>query len=298
MGMVGGLPAGGWAQEEGQVQTESRAASIVISAAQEGDAGGPPKGVFMMSSEMHDDGSGPVFNSFSFGDVGGNMVLMGGDGLPGGLRIGGLPMFDTDNWGSLLNIPEIRQELDVMDSQMEQIKQARAEMEKSIKTQVNAIMSGGFDPSKAKEMAEIIQSQRSQIEEQVRAQLLPTQIQRLKEVALRLQMKQAGTVGLLGRKDVMEALEISDEQLDALKKKQEKLDAELKERFEALKKKAHEDLLRELKPEQMQKLEAMLGKEFDYQAPEFAPRTPRVRRPAAPAAPSAPAKPLEFSGDR
>lgn len=294
-----GLAAAVWAQEAQEVQevtgvTElQKSAAIVISSDQDG---GAPGGIVVMSSEG-DDGGGPVFQSFSLGtDAGGGMVF-GNSGPNSVMRLGGggLQMFDPNNWGSLLNIPEIRQELDIMDAQVEEITQARKDLEKQIREQVNKMMEGGFDPSKAKEMAEMMRTQRAAIDEQISQQLLPGQVKRLREVALRLQMKQAGTVGMLGRKDIMEALEITPEQLEALKKKSVSLDEELKKRMEELKKKAHSELLGELKPEQRQKLEEMLGKDFDYQAPEFAPGAGRrisgEVTPSAPAAPNAPAAP-------
>ncbi len=254
-------------QEEEGVQTESRSAAIVIRAEQDGE-GGPPKGVFMLSSETSDGGGGPVVRSFSLGDVGsGNMFVMGEE--PGAFSFGsGMPMFDPNNWGSLLNIPEVRQELDIMDAQFSEITKARKEMESTLKAKIQEMVSGGFEPGQAKNVADIIREQRKAIDEQVREHLLPNQIQRLKEVALRMHMKQAGTVGLLEQKNVMEELGITKDQLDALKTKAKSLDEELRERVEALKKKAQEELVRELNPEQRKKLEAMLGKDFDYKAPE------------------------------
>lgn len=294
-----GLAAAVWAQEAQEVQevtgaTEvQKSAAIVISSDQEG---GAPGGIVVMSSEG-DDGGGTVFQSFSLGlDIGGGLML--GNGGPNGvmrLNGGGLQMFDPNNWSSLLNIPEIRQELDIMDAQVEELSQTRKDLEKQVRDQVNKMMEGGFDPSKAKEMAEMMRTQRAAIDEQISQQLLPGQVKRLREVALRLQMKQAGTVGLLGRKDITEALEITPEQLEALKKKSVSLDEELNKRMEELKKKAQAELLGELKPEQRQKLAEMLGKDFDYQAPEVAPGSGRrvsgAVTPTAPAAPNAPAAP-------
>lgn len=301
-----GLAAAGWAQEAQEVQevtgaTEvQKSTAIVISSDQEG---GAPGGIVVMSSEG-DDGGAPIFQSFSLGTDAGGGLVFGSSGFGSGpntvMRLGGgMPMFDPNNLGSLLNIPEIRQELDIMDAQVEEITQARKDLEKQIREQVNKMMEGGFDPSKAKEMAEIMRTQRAAIDEQISQQLLPGQVKRLREVALRLQMKQAGTVGLLGRKDIMEALEITPEQLEALKKKSVSLEEELKKRMEELKKKAQTELLGELKPEQRKKLEEMLGKDFDYQAPEFAPGAGRrVSGAVTPTAPAAPIPPVAPRGGR
>lgn len=286
------------AQEEQVVETVKQSASIVISADQEG---GMQEGIVVMSAENIEGGGPPVVSGFSFNSADGNVFSIGGDGVAGGLfggpggptafRLGAdLPMMGAaNNWSSLLSIPEVRKELDIMDAQMEQITKARTDLEKGIKEQVSKIMEGGFDPSKAKEMAEMIRAQRSAIEEQISEQLLPAQVQRLKEVALRMQMKQVGTVGMLGRKDIMEALGLSETELEALKKKAAELDAEMKKRVEELKKKAHAELLNELNPDQRKKLEEMLGKEFDYQAPE----RPRMIRSggAVPGVPSSPVPP-------
>lgn len=293
------------AQEEQVVETVKQSASIVVSSDQEG---GEQEGIVVISAENMEGGGPPMVSGFSFNSADGNVFAIGGDEMGGGLfggtggpinfRMGAeLPMMGAaNNWSSLLNIPEVRKELDIMDAQMEQITKARTEMEKGIKDQVSKIMEGGFDPSKAKEMAEMIRAQRSAVEDQINEQLLPAQVQRLKEVALRMQMKQVGTVGMLGRKDIKEALGLSDDQVKALEQKAEELDKEMKKRVEELKKKAQAELLNELNPDQRKKLDEMLGKEFDYQAPE----RPRMIRtpglvpgvaPTAPAIPAAPAPP-------
>ncbi|MBL8892091.1 MAG: hypothetical protein JNL67_19100 [Planctomycetaceae bacterium] len=285
MGLVPAVRAMG--QEEVVQENVQQSASIVISA---DPASGAQEGIVVMSAESVDGEALPVFGGFSFNSVDGNFMsfdsgdmgggFFGGPEGPGGptaFRFGaGLPMMGAaNNWSSLLNIPEVRKELDVMDDQMKQINQARTDMEKRIKEEVSKMMEGGFDPSKAKEMAEVVRAQRAEIEQQISEQLLPAQVQRLKEIALRMQMKQVGTVGMLGRKDIKEALGLSDEQVKALETKAQELDKEMKKRIEELKKKAQTELLNELNPDQRKKLEEMLGKEFDYQASE---RPPVIRR--------------------
>ncbi|MBL8853218.1 MAG: hypothetical protein JNK57_04510 [Planctomycetaceae bacterium] len=292
------------AQEEIIETTEQRSATIVLSADQEGGQEGAPKeGIVVMSAESVDGGV-PMVSGFSFNSADGNVFAIGGDdtsafltgpGGPGMFRLGAdLPMMGAaNNWGSLLNLPEVRKELDIMDAQMEQITNARNDMNKQIKETVSKMMEGGFDPSKAKEMSEIIKKQQAAIEEKISEQLLPAQVQRLKEVALRMQMRQVGTLGMLHRTDIKEALGLTDDQLKALEKKAEELDKEMKKRLEDLKKKAQADLLGELNPDQRKKLEEMMGKEFEYQAPE----RPRVirRSSVSPTAPTPPAPPREPS---
>jgi hypothetical protein len=293
------------AQEEEVVETVEQSASIVLTADQEG---GVQEGIVVMSAELNDGGGVPMVSSFSFNSADGNVFAIGGDaaggflsgsGGPGMFRLGAeLPMMGgANNWSGLLNLPEIRKELDIMDAQMEQITNARTETNKQIQETVSKMMEGGFDPSKAKEMSEIVRATQASLEEKISEQLLPAQVQRLKEVALRMQMKQIGTVGVLSRKDIKEALGLSDDQVKALEKKAEELEMEMKKRVEELKKKAQADLLGELNPDQRQKLEEMLGKEFDYQAPE---RRSVIRRsgsaPKPPVPPAAPGEPDTGSG--
>lgn len=283
---IGELGIAGSPQDTPIQERQTTASAFVIgNALQEGESESP-KGMIVMSAESVDGGA-PVISSFSLaapgmGGNGGNFNFtpMGGANmnfkLGSDLNFGGMPFVDTSDWGNLLNIPSIREELDVMDAQFSEITKARQEMQKSIKEQINQIMEGGFDPSKAKEMAEMIRKQREFAETAVREQLLPGQVQRLKEVALRLKQKQVGTVGLLAEKDVKEALGIDSEQLSSLKAKAKELEEEMQKRIEALRKKAQEELIRELKPEQQEKLKKMLGKEFDANSVQ-APR-PAVKR--------------------
>lgn len=283
VGALGLLPAVSvLGQEEEAIVQEGvkRTASVLIA----GDgAGGEQEGIVVITDESAQGDLLPTISAFSFDSPGGDfMNIGGGEGVggfysaPGGpsgltnFRLGAeLPMMAAaNNWSSLLNIPEVRKELDVMDDQMERITQSRADINKRIQDEVAKMMEGGFDPSKAKEMAEVVRAQRAEVEQQISEQLLPAQVQRLKEIALRMQMKQAGTVRTLGRKDIKEALGLTDEQVKALEAKAEELDKEMKKRVEELKKKAQSELMNELNPDQRKKLEEMMGKEFDYQAPE------------------------------
>ncbi|GEM_PF-1739907 len=225
-------------------------------------------GTIVMSAGAQIGADGPVFGSVEIFSSDGNQMIMP-------MRS---PMVDTNNWSSLLNLPEVREELEIVDDQFEEISAARNRLEKDLKSRINEMITSGFDPSKAKDLGETIKEQRAAIDSELQQMLLPSQVERLKQLALHIRMKQAGAVGVLSSKEVMEELEMNEEQLEALKKKAEELKKELDEKYEVMKKKAQEELLDELKPNQRKKLEALMGANFDYKTPAMTDRPKRMSR--------------------
>lgn len=94
--------------------------------------------------------------------------------------------------------------------------------------------------------------------------LLPHQLERLKQVALQIQMKKRGAANTLLSDAVTEELGIDSEQKKRIQERQEELKKELADRMAKLKEEIRDKLLNELTAEQKKKLEEISGDDFDY----------------------------------
>lgn len=215
-------------------------------------------GIVVMSARSTAvDGGDAVFESVEVLDSGGNQFMFPMQ----------RPAVDTTSWRSLLTLPDVREELEIVDGQYQDILAASKDMEREMKSMVEGMMKDGFDPTKAKNLAEVMREQRDLAEEKLQNLLLPSQLARLRQLALHVRMKQNGAENLLGSPEVIAALEMDSAQVEALKQKAADLKQKLEEKYAALKKKAEQELLDELKPSQREKLEEIMGNEFDFEMP-------------------------------
>lgn len=228
---------------------------------QEGD-GEAPKGAIVMSATS-EDGGPPVIQSFG--------VFNSDDGQTFEMAMPAFtPMVNTDQLSSLLALPDVREELEMVDDQFAELQEAQKEISRELSKQMNEIMKGGkFDPSKAGGLKELLAEQQKLAEGRIQEMLTPQQLERLRQIALRVRMKQSGAIGMLGSKEVQEALEIDEEQLKKLKEKAKEIQEAMEEKIADLKKEAREELLDELTSKQRKKLDEMLGSEFDYKPVDF-----------------------------
>lgn len=245
----------------------SALAQVVIQGSPSADVtqeGGPEvatKGAIVMSATSSSDGGAPVIQSFSFaGDAGAYEMAMPAFA----------PMVDTGNLSSLLSLPDVREELEMVDDQYAELQEAQKELSKEMSKKINEMMEGGkFNPSKAGGLKELLEEQKTLIESRVQNMLAPHQLERLKQIALHVQMKQSGAIGMQGNKKVQEALDIDEEQLEKLKEKSEEVKEALEEKIEKLKKEAEAEILDELSSKQRKKLEDLMGSSFEYKPVKF-----------------------------
>ena len=229
------------AQEAPAVQLEQRAAVIV-------QANTDDNGHQIQTIEMATSDGG---NFFTFSTEGGGMPFMLG---------GGNPMVASE---MLLNDPGIQKELELVDSQREQIQQMKLEFGKEIKSKIDEIMkSPDSDKGKIGEaMHEIEKRKKDRLAEI----LLPHQIDRLKQVSFQASVNQGGMSQALLSKSVMEQLGIDEKQKDELAKKAEELTKEFEGKVAKLKADLRDELVNELKPEQREKMKQLMGSNFEFE---------------------------------
>ena len=229
------------------------------------DAGGGA--IVVTSSE--DDGNGNTNSSI-------RVMSMSGDALAGDTLFMSPMMLNSsgDSFGLLSN-PSVQKDLELVEDQLDRIRQVNNDFSKQIKDKMGLFKGGdGFTMDKAKDISEVIQNLKQEQQEEINNILLPHQQDRLKQVALQMQMKGMGTASTLTRK-LAEKLGLSEEQIEELKKKNKELQEEIKRKTAELKAKANDSLLEVLTSEQREMLEDMTGKKFESRSEDWAQRFKR-----------------------
>jgi len=224
-----------------------------IQMAVDDESGGAP--VVISSSRMMFAGDAGEGGESSFQIFTGDEI--GGDWLPGGGTAAIDPL-------SLLGNEGVREELDLVDDQLAKFRDAQKELQEQISDKAKSLAGGKLNPMEmgeiAKEIAELQKGKQAKLE----SMLLPHQLERLKQVALQIQMKKRGAANTLLSDAVTEELGIDDAQKKRIEEKQKELKKELAERMAKLKEEIRDKLLNELTAEQKTKLKDLSGDDFEY----------------------------------
>ncbi len=231
-----------FAQEEPPpAATEARAAVIVRA-----EASGDGQGV--QTIELATSDGGGDFFTFASGPGGGFMFG------------GGNPMEASE---FLLNNAAVQKDLEILDEQREQLRQMQSEFGNELKSAIDNDMKNG-GPGKAR-IGELIQEINKRKKDRLAEILLPHQVDRLKQISLQNSVNQAGLGHALASKALAEELGIDKEQQEALAKKAEELAKEFEEKVAKIKADMREELMEQLKPEQREKVKALLGQKFEFE---------------------------------
>ena len=212
--------------------------------------------------------------TFEMSDSDGSVFLS--DGLDGNFDFS---MGATGNSFSMLNNVSVQKDLQLVDEQLDQIKQINKDFGAKIKEQMDLMKdeNGNFNFQMGSDFGELIQDLRQQQQDQISSILLPNQQKRLEQVSRQMRMKQLGTAKSLTGKLAQE-LGMSDEQQKRLRERSKELKLELEEQIAELRAKAKEQLLDELTSEQRDKLKDLLGDEFVQKKEDRKRRFPMLRR--------------------
>lgn len=251
---IAGLCLGSISSNDLLAQDESPAAGeevMEVQVAVDNESGAGP--VVISSSRMmfagESEGGESSFEIFTGGDFGGNW-MPGGSG-----NIDPLALLDNK---------DVREELELVGDQLDKFRDAQKEMREQISEKAKSLASGKLDPSQlgdiAKEIAELKKGSQSKLQ----SMLLPHQLERLKQVALQIQMKKRGAANTLLSNKIAEELGIDAAQKKRIEERQKELKKEMAQRMEDLKKEIRDKLLDELTSGQKAKLEELSGDNFDY----------------------------------
>lgn len=248
---VGGLyglpcPAAMAQEEAGEV--------MEIQMAVDDESGGAP--VVISSARMMFAGDDPEGGESSFRIFSGSEIGGMGDWMPGGS--GAIdPM-------SLLGNDGVREELELVGDQLDKFRNAEKELQEQISEKARSLAGGKLNPLEMGNIAKEIAELQKNKQDKLQSMLLPHQLERLKQVALQIQMKKRGAANTLLSDAVTEELGIDSEQKKRIEEKREELKKELAERTAKLKEEIRGKLLDELTAEQRSKLKELSGDDFEY----------------------------------
>lgn len=184
---------------------------------------------------------------------------------PDGGRRGGFVPFGGGGGGNLgmLMRDDVRKELEIVDDQVEKLQALSSSMRDQMREMFSGFRDLSDDERRAKfqEVRGKMEQQREKLQGQINEILLPHQRDRLKQVALQMQMRYRGTSGVLSDR-LAEELDITDEQKEQLRAKAEEVRKELDEKIQKARTEAREALFEVLTPDQRAKLKDLLGDEF------------------------------------
>jgi hypothetical protein len=166
----------------------------------------------------------------------------------------------------LLRDPRVREELEMLDAQFQELEAKAAEVQRRTNGRVLELLaeakSGSLSQQKVREN---ILALRQQAAEEIERSILPFQFRRLKQVAYHVQMSRRGVAEVLTTDPLAAELKLTDEQKEKLRETAEEVEKELAEEIAKLRAKAKEKLFAELNEDQQKKLSEILGDHFDGQ---------------------------------
>ncbi len=159
----------------------------------------------------------------------------------------------------LLSDPKVRQELEVMDDQYEQLQQANQEIQQRAAAQLQAL-----DLTDNDNLISQIRKIRDQADRELNAVLLPHQMKRLQQLQSQSRLRGRSFVELITSEPLKAELEITDEQSQELRDAEREIEAELQKEIAALQEKARRKLLSRLKKSQREQVESIFGTTFNF----------------------------------
>lgn len=166
--------------------------------------------------------------------------------------------------GELLRSEEVRDELEIVDDQLEDLR----EIEQEVRGEMREMFSGMRDlgPEERREkwesMREQMQELRSSVDGRVKEVLLPHQFERLEQIHLQQSVQRRGMSATLSG-PLAEKLGLTEEQQQQISEKAQELQAEMQEKINQIRQDARNELLEMLTSEQRAKLEELQGETFD-----------------------------------
>ena len=177
---------------------------------------------------------------------------------------------DQSNELSLLANEKVQEELELVDDQIEEIKELGNEIRASMKEMFSSRSEEMRDASREEkqemwnEIQADMKAEYANLKPKVEKVLLPAQVKRLAEIKMQATIRQSG--GLTserGSQALKEQLDISDEQLEAMKEKTAEVRKSLLAKVAKLRKEAETEVLSVLSTEQREKYAELTGESYD-----------------------------------
>ena len=186
---------------------------------------------------------------------------------PGGFGFGG--GFDSSLF--LLRNDDVIKELEIVPEQQEKLQALGEKMRDEMREMFSGMRDLNEDERRERfaELREKMADMQAKMKEDVDDILLPQQKDRLAQIQFQSQMRRGGQTGSLTSDAVVEALDISEEQLEEMRKKQEEVREELTKKIQEATEEARKEILSVLSPAQRKKYEELMGQPFEFQRQGF-----------------------------
>ncbi len=159
----------------------------------------------------------------------------------------------------MLSDKNIRQEIEMVDGQYEDLKRVNSQVQKRMAEQIR-----GFDFKNSSDLVERMRSMRDQAQEDLNSVLLPHQIERLRQIRMQSQLRRRSLVDILTSDPVKSDLEITDRQSQELRQAEREIEEDLRKQIAKLRERARDRLLSKLNRAQKDQVEEMIGESFDF----------------------------------
>ncbi len=182
----------------------------------------------------------------------------GRGGPPGGF--GGFGGGGGSSLGLLFD-PQVREELGIVDEQVEQLRAIGEKMRESMQSQFQGLRDLPAEERQAAfaKLREEMESRVKDIQKEVDGILLPQQRDRLAQIQFQEQVRRSGS---LDSDTLKEKLGITDEQQQRLAKLAEEANKEMEAKIAKARTEAREKVLSALTPEQQATFKKLFGEEF------------------------------------
>lgn len=177
-----------------------------------------------------------------------------GRGPGGGMGAGG-------GRAELLLIPAVQEELQLIPPQIDELQAAVERMRTEMREAFGQMQDVPRD-QRAEAIRELIEDVRADADAAVEKTLLPHQQKRLGQISNQMQMRGGAMRGLLSG-PIAEQLELTDEEQEQLRERAEQLEAQIRQRINALRTQALEMLLQELPPAKRAQYKELVGEPFE-----------------------------------
>lgn len=165
----------------------------------------------------------------------------------------------------LLQNDDVREELGLVDDQVEKLQAIRDKMREDAQAMFAGIRDLNEDERRAKfeEMRPKMEERQKEVQREMEQVLLPHQVKRLKQIGRQLRTRQGG--GGVNPDTLADELKLTDEQKDRLREKAQEIEKKLRDKIAKIRKEAEDDLLSVLTPEQRAEWRDMVGEPFEMQ---------------------------------
>ncbi|MEL7500481.1 MAG: hypothetical protein AAFN77_23005 [Planctomycetota bacterium] len=159
----------------------------------------------------------------------------------------------------LLADPKVRDEIEMVDQQYDQLQDLNRKLQERMANQVRQL-----DFSDTTGLVEQIKSMRQRSQDELESVLLPHQLERLQQLAMRSLLRRQSLVQVITNDPIKSDLDISDEQTEQLRDAEAEIKEELQKKIMKLQEEARQELIGRLRPEQQSRVKKMIGDTFEF----------------------------------